>query len=89
MTTHLIDEELELDDSSPALMLTVALHTRTAEPKSWLSQRKVRRVANKGDAGMRVEWILNTQKKRLSLKCDFSWKESVKNNKPGKPQMYQ
>ncbi len=40
MTTNLIDQKLELDDSSTALMLTVALHTRTAEAKSRLSQRK-------------------------------------------------
>lgn len=31
MTTNLVDQELELDDSSTALMLTVALHARTAK----------------------------------------------------------
>lgn len=40
MTTHLIDQELELDDSGTALMLTVALHTGTAEAEIQLSQRK-------------------------------------------------
>lgn len=40
MTTHLVDEELELDDGGAALVLTVALHTCTAEAESWPSQRK-------------------------------------------------
>lgn len=31
MTTNLVDQELELDDSGTALMLTVALHTRTSK----------------------------------------------------------
>lgn len=41
MTTNLVDQELELDDSSTTLMLTVALHTCTAKAKSRLSQRKL------------------------------------------------
>lgn len=31
MATNLVDQELELDDSSTALMLTVALHARAAK----------------------------------------------------------
>lgn len=31
VTTNLIDQELELDDSSAALMLTVALHAGSAK----------------------------------------------------------
>lgn len=41
MTTNLVDQELELDDSSTALMLTIAFHTRTAKAESPLSQGKV------------------------------------------------
>lgn len=41
MITNLVDQELELDDRSTALMLTVALHTRTAKAESRLSQRKL------------------------------------------------
>lgn len=40
MTTDLIDQELELDDSSTALMLAVALHTRAAKAWIQLGQRK-------------------------------------------------
>lgn len=43
MTTNLVDQELELDDSSVALVLTVALHPCTAKAKSLLSQRKLER----------------------------------------------
>lgn len=48
MTTNLIDQELELDDSSVALVLTVALHPCTAKAKkvcsvkeNWKGARKV------------------------------------------------
>lgn len=41
MTTNLVDQELELDDSSTALVLTVALHTSTAKAARRLSQRKL------------------------------------------------
>lgn len=39
MTTDLVDQELQLDDGGAALMLTVALHTRTAEAKRQLRSR--------------------------------------------------
>lgn len=42
-TTNLVDQELELDDSSAALMLTVALHARTAKANSQIGQRKLDR----------------------------------------------
>lgn len=38
VTTDLVDQELQLDDSRTALMLTEALHTRTAEAKGQHSQ---------------------------------------------------
>ena len=41
MATNLINQELELDDSSATLMLTVALHAVTAKAARWLSQRKL------------------------------------------------
>lgn len=48
MTTNLVDQELELDDSSVALVLTVALHPCTAKAKkvcsvkeNWKGARKV------------------------------------------------
>lgn len=40
MTTNLVDQELELDNSSTALMLTVTLHASTAKAVRSLSQRK-------------------------------------------------
>lgn len=42
-TTNLVDQELELDDSSAALMLTVTLHARTAKANSQIGQRKLDR----------------------------------------------
>lgn len=41
MATNLVDQELELDDSSPALVLAVTLHTCTAKAKIQLCQRKL------------------------------------------------
>lgn len=38
VTTDLVNQELQLDDSRTALMLTEALHTRTAEAKGQHSQ---------------------------------------------------
>lgn len=33
---NLIDEKLELDDTGATFMLTITLHTRTAEAEGWL-----------------------------------------------------
>lgn len=41
--TNLVDQKLELDDSGAALVLTVALHARTAKAESRLGQRKLDR----------------------------------------------
>lgn len=40
MTANLVDQELKLDDGRPALVLTVALHARTAEAESSAESRK-------------------------------------------------
>lgn len=41
---YLIDEKLELDDSCTALVLTVALHTRTTESKASVSRKTQRHL---------------------------------------------
>lgn len=40
--THLVDEELQLDDGGSALVLAVALHAGPSEPESVASQGKKR-----------------------------------------------
>lgn len=62
MTTNLVDQELELDDSGTALMLTVALHTRTAKAKSQISQRKL--DCCQRSSRRNVDKTLQTQRKR-------------------------
>lgn len=69
MGTYLIDEELELDDSSTTFMLTVALHACTAKPKSWLSQGKTRNSLQKvkqGPGRMDLEYTKRRFKRGVS-----------------------
>lgn len=48
--TNLINQELKLDDSSAAVMLTVALHACTAKAESHLSQEMFKQTWQ-GNAG--------------------------------------